>query len=229
MHTNHDEAPNSDVNPVSLKQGHEPDRIDVKPILYVGAVLLVTFIVTYTTVTMIVNSLRATSTETPNNPIAAKRSESPLKDRVNRISSSDPRAEVKQPRLEGAERLKGEDPAWVRSTERTEDGNSPHYHPEDLRPSSDLGKKLGLQDYAWADKEKSVVRLPIEQAIKLLSAGSKAEDAGSDAKKLYLKVLKFEDKVKPEDLRKLQPTQANPHLGIVPKATPKEAAKGGGH
>ena len=145
MATNHDESPNSDVNPVSLKQGHEPDRIDVKPILYVGGVLIVTFIVTYTTVTLIVNSLRATSTETPNNRIAANRSEAPLKDRLNRISSSDNKADYKQPRLEGLERLKGEDPPWVRSTERTPEGNSPHYHPEDLRPSSDLGKKLGLQ------------------------------------------------------------------------------------
>ncbi len=225
MSTNHDEAPNTDVNPLSLKQGHEPDRIDVRPILYVGAVLLVTFVATYTAVTLIVNSLRATSTETPGNRLAANRGEAPLKDRLNRISSTDPKAETKQARLDGLDRLKGDDPPWVRSAEPTEEGNSPKYHPEDLRPSSALGKKLGLQDYGWANHEKTAVRLPIAEAMKLLSEGSKAEGAPADAKKLYNKVLKFENKVKPEELHKLQPTQANPHLGIMPKAAPKEAPK----
>jgi hypothetical protein len=57
MHTDHD-APNSDVNPESLKQGHEPDKVDIRTILYVPVAIVVAGLMTFGVVTLIVSTLR---------------------------------------------------------------------------------------------------------------------------------------------------------------------------
>ena len=128
---------NVTINPVALKQGHEPDTVNLRAVLYVPIALVVTFIITYVVVTIVVHEARSSPGEPSMNVQAAKRGKAPIEERLGRISSSDPKAEHKQPRLEGAQQFQFDpsvapnDPAYMRSRLPAEDGNSPHYHPED--------------------------------------------------------------------------------------------------
>lgn len=223
----HDLPPNNDVNPESIKLGHEPDKINARTILYVPIALVITFALAYFTVTLIINYMRAPSTEKPANELAAKHNKTlfnqrQLNERLGEISSTDKNAAVKAPRLEGLQELNSDRPPFMISSLPTEKGNSPAYHPEDLRTTSELARKLGLQSYLWKDKDKSLIRIPIAEALKLLGEGAKDKD--SDAGKLYSKVLKFEKKVNPEELRQGLPTAGNPHWGSIPKAEVKKEA-----
>lgn len=228
MHTNgHDQAPTNEVNPVSLAQGHEPDRVDIRRILYVAAALVITFILSWTTVTLTINYVRAPSTEKPTNVLAANRNDAPLNARLNRISSDDAvKADSRQPRLDGLDRLRGldqnrldeykkdnpsYDPPWVKSRERTKEGNSPDFHPEDLRPSSEHGKQLGLQGYSWSDKARNIVRIPIDQAMKLALTSKDPKNPKRD-------YLASENGLSPDSIRQ-----------VTPKPTTTEQPKAGLH
>lgn len=214
MHTDHESPPNSDVNPESIKQGYETDRLNVRTILYVPIALVFTFGLAYLVVTLIIENTRLGPKEKSRNPMAAARNEVPIKDRLNRMSSSDPSAESKQPRLEGALRLEGDGPPYVRSTDPLKEGNSRQFHPEEMRPNSSYAKELGLQDYTKDPKDKEkVLRIPIEEAIKLALANanylkSQTEGGKKDGQPVELR-----------DLRGETPTTSNPQLGI-PLAKP---------
>jgi hypothetical protein len=205
------------IDPIALAQGHEPDTVHARTILYVPLALVVTFAIAYAVVTAIVSGTRGAGVREPsNNPRAAVRGEEPINERVARISSSDAKAEVRQPRLEGAEQFKmdpgaapnNQDPYYFRSRLPEEEGNSPQYHPEDLRPSSALGKKLGLQDYGEVNPAigtlpgvpKGAVRIPVTEAMKLVVAGPGAKGA---AGKYVLPISK-----NPVDLRTVQAPNA---------------------
>jgi len=229
MHTEHDAPPNSDVNPEALKQGYEPDNINVRTILYVPVAIVITFVLAYGVVTLIIDSLREGHKAPGDNFPAVARNDAPLNKRLDRISSTDPKAEVKQPRLEGADELTTKVPPYVQSSVPTKEdkkGNSPHYHPEDLRTTSEHAKALGLQDYGWKEKSKDIVHIPILEALKILGQG--ANDKDPAAKKLFETVLKYEDKVNVEAFRANQPTPSNPQWGIKP-AGAAEQPKGGEH
>jgi len=216
MATNgHDEPISTDVNPEALKQGYEPDTVNIRAILYVPVVLVLCFLVTYWIVTKIVVYTRQGPPPPVVNEANAERGLAPINERLGRISS-EPGAhpEYKQPRLEGGQLLKG-DPAqpFVKSYEPTETGNSPHYHPEDLRPSSELGKKLGLQDYKWVDEKKGIAALPVSEAMKAVL------DAKNPSGKPYLKQ-------KPVELGQLLQQGAkasNPHWNW--NGSPKESSE----
>jgi hypothetical protein len=100
-----------------------------------------------------------------NNKLAANRSQEPLRDRLKRISSTDPNAEIPQPLLEGARQLQGNDPPWFRSRLPAAEGNSPEYHPEDLR--ADRWPQLNGKGPEWVDQQKGLARIPIERAMEL--------------------------------------------------------------
>jgi hypothetical protein len=235
MHTEHD-APNTDVNPESIKAGHEADVVHVRTILYVPVALVITFALCYGVVTLIVNYMRSPSRNPAGTSLAANYNrtavqQDELNKQLDRISSTDPKADVRAPRLEGLDTLSSKVAPYVESSVPTKEGNSPHYHPEDLRAGS---KKADgsyrwpeLQEYSWKDKEKSLVRIPIGEALKILGEG--AQDKDSEAKKLYQKVLKYEDKVNPDSIRANEPKPSNPFWGIKTSTEPKEAPKGGGH
>ena len=71
-----------------------------------------------------------------------------------------------QPRLDGLRALT-EQPPTVSPSDREAKGNSPDYHPEDMRPE----RQAQLQEYRWVDREKGVATIPIERAMKLVAAG----------------------------------------------------------
>jgi len=221
------------VNPESIKLGHEPDRINAKTILYVPIALVVTFAMTYTVVSLIINNTRITAEPRPGNPQAAERNRTPkdqpgLNKRLASISSTDPNAAVKAPRLEGLTQMTTLNAPYLQSSQPTKEGNSPQYYPEAMRATSALAKEKGLQSYAWVEKKESVVRVPVAEVMKLLIAG--ADDKNVEANKLYMKTLKFEDKVKPTDRSGGQGTGGNPHQGSMPAPTGKKTdAKEGGH
>jgi hypothetical protein len=155
------------VNPAAVQRGHEEDKVDAKSIMYVPLALIATFVLAYVVVTLLVNYVRAPSKEAPANPMAARLNERPLNERFERIDSSNPNAPNKQPRLEGLQRVKGDDSPYWHSMNPTADGNSPWFHPEDMRLSSEYSKKLGLQSYAWVDDHHTSVRVPVAEAMKI--------------------------------------------------------------
>lgn len=151
-----------------LGVGHEPDTFNVKPIITVP--IFITFVM--------VAAFLITSSFFVYYKAFDRPQGTPLNQRLSRISSSDNNAEVKQPRLEWAyvtdsQRNGQVDNSSLRSVRPAEDGNSPMIRPEDLRPDNyvdPITKQKVLRDYGWANKEKSVARIPIAMAMKLMLA-----------------------------------------------------------
>jgi hypothetical protein len=223
MTTNgHNDAPNTDVNPQALQQGHEPDKVNARALLYVPAVLVVCFIITFVIVTKIVDYVRAPSTEKPDNALAAKHNDAPINDRLGRISSEFDEAKkplYKQPRLEGAKQLDTNEVPFVKSYEPTKEGNSPQYHADDMRPSSAHGKELGLQDYKWVDEKHGIVRLPIEAAMK---AVLEAKNPSDPSKRLIVVQEKDGKPVELSSLLRPIGKPSNPLWGAKSIEPPKE-------
>jgi hypothetical protein len=203
------------INPEALKQGHEPDTVNLRAVLYVPIALVVTFIVTYAVVTIVVHERRSSPGEPTNWRLTEKRSNAPIDERIARISSTNPKAEYKQPRLEGAQQFKFDpsvapnDPAYMRSRLPAEDGNSPHYHPEDLRPSSKVGKEMGLQDYQWLDPANGIARMPVEEAMKIILDFKVKDPKGKERSFLASKDVEL------SELLRQGPTPSNPQAGVT--------------
>src|SRR3954469_24617849 len=83
--------------------GYEPDKFAVKTILAVPAAVIVTGIVAFIVTDLIFGAFFAPKATViaPDVPAGAERNGAPLNERLARISSTDPNAEVQQPRLEG--------------------------------------------------------------------------------------------------------------------------------
>ncbi len=215
MHTDHD-APNSDVNPESLKLGHEPDRVDIRTILYVPVAVAIACLMAFVVVYVIVSSLRAPSPESKLPAVV-----------YNDVKVNEGLSRIKDPRLEGLEELKPTNqPVYVQSSSPTATGNSPAYHADDMWPWSKHGFDLGMQSYQWQDKGKDVVRIPVMEAIKILGQGAKDKD--SAAGKLYEKELKSDNKIDLEKFHNSRPTASNPQMGSYPAPPAKVETKEGG-
>jgi hypothetical protein len=157
--------------------GYEPDKFSVKPVLAVPIAVLLTgaaaFVITWVLFSKIFDP--KINNPEPTFEAAAKRNAEPLNDRLGRISSTDPKAEFQQPRLEGlmkTERIKP-DPnrdyevtAEFTPTQPTKEGNSPRLHSDDLRP--ERIKELNTTEPAPG----GVARVPIDQAIADLLKGN---------------------------------------------------------
>lgn len=176
----HDEQPVGPPPAPVVSVGHEPDDFNPRPILtvpvFIGFVMLCSFGIA---TGMFVYFRGETAGNDGNaNPIAKERNDKPLDERFARISSSDAKAEVKQPRLEWLRQTDSardgkEDPPFLRSVRFSEVGNSPEYRPEDLRPDNyvdPITRQKVLRDFAWVDKEKGVARIPVSVAMKLMIA-----------------------------------------------------------
>lgn len=85
------------------------------------------------------------------NPMAARQSLEPLNERLG---------DIPIPRLEGLQELQSALPG-VRSSLPTPGGNSPLLHPDNL----DASEQPALNGYATVDKEKGIVRIPIDRAM----------------------------------------------------------------
>jgi hypothetical protein len=83
--------------------------------------------------------------------------ERPLNDRL---------ATIPDPRLEGLRELQ-QVPPTVSPSAETPTGNSPEYHPEDLRPE----RQAGLHGYEWVDRGKGIARIPIDRAMGIVASG----------------------------------------------------------
>jgi hypothetical protein len=169
----HDEQPIGPPRDAVLGVGHEPDTFNVKPILTVPVFIGI----------VMVGAFAITSGFFAYFGAFSKPKDTPINDRFARISSSDEKAEVKQPRLEHLRKsdskriaLDGkpmDDEAFFRSVRFDADGNSPFYRPEDLRAENyvdPITKQKVLRDYAYATADKSVARIPIDVAMKLILA-----------------------------------------------------------
>jgi hypothetical protein len=180
------EPPGAD--PVAFRAGHEPDRFQVKGILYVPIFVTVVVLIAFgLTSAIFFGLIRQPSTKPVGNPQGAALNQAPINERFARISSTDPKplpgrpdTGVAQPRLEYLRQTGSDgpfgDPPHLRSRAPLGQGNSPEYRPEDLRPENYVDPKSGqkiLAGYSWADEGKRVARVPIGDAIKLVVAQKK--------------------------------------------------------
>lgn len=174
----HDEQPVGPPPPLVLGVGHEPDDFNARPILTVPVFITFVMLAAFGIASAMFVYFRNgnVANDSGANAVAKERNDKPLDERFARISSSDPKAEVKQPRLEWLRQTDSardgkEDPPYLRSVRFSESGNSPEYRPEDLRPENyvdPITRQKVLRDYAWVDKEKGVARIPVSVAMKLL-------------------------------------------------------------
>ncbi len=167
------EPPGANVK--SVKAGHEPDQFEAKGILYVPLFVVVTVLTSFAIVTVIFFSIYGKNPGDPvANPIASKSSNSSINDRFAAISSSDPKAEVHQPRLEYLKQVEDakNDPPYLRSKRPVNAvGATYEIRPEDLRPENyidPITKRKILMETLWADEKKTIAIIPIDQAMKLV-------------------------------------------------------------
>jgi hypothetical protein len=174
--------------------GYEPDRFAVKTILVVPVAVIGTafgaFVVTWIVFASVFDPRK-------NNPpaevaVAAERNAAPLNDRFARISSSDAKADVQQPRLEGLQKTQvyyrdgnpeNKDPNNIISaefitTQPAGQGNSPRFHADDLRPD----RWAELNSYGL-DKQTGVARVPVDKAMEM-AVGAGLLPAQPGAKRL---------------------------------------------
>jgi hypothetical protein len=160
---------------------YEPDQFAVKTILAVPVAVIITALIAFgITWVLFSNIFDPRIQDPPDNSAAAARNAAPQNDRFGRISSTDPNAEVQQPRLEGLEKTEvyprdgnkenaeGRNliTSQMSTTQRTKEGNSPKYHADDLRP--DRVKPLNVNG---PDAESGTTKVPVDEAIKLLVGG----------------------------------------------------------
>jgi hypothetical protein len=157
---------------VVIRTGHEADTFGVKSILMVPVAVAVMAGLAYVVVSFTFKPVNR-HPDVPHSVAgeAAKKAN----ERILHISSSDPDAKDKQPRLEAfrvtdSTRNGKTDPEFLRSVRFSENGNSPEYYPEDLRADNFIDpatKQKVLRDYAWVI-DKKVARIPVAVAMELL-------------------------------------------------------------
>jgi hypothetical protein len=154
---------------------YEPDKFAVKTILAVPAAVIATGILAFVTTWILFSNIfdPQINNPEPENEMAAAKNSAALDDRLKRISSDDPNAEVMQPRLEGMQRTKvykqdgsPDVTAEMTTTQPLKEGNPPRLHAEDLRPE----KIPQLSTYA-EDKAAGTTRVPVDKAIEIAIVG----------------------------------------------------------
>jgi hypothetical protein len=155
-------------------QPYEPDKFAVKTILVVPIVVIATGFVAFVITDLIFGAFFAPKTHVAEPEVAsgAAYNAAPMNDRFARMSSTDPTAEVQQPRLEGIQLRqaygKNGNPNGITSemisTQPAKEKNSPRYHAEDLRPD-----RVAATSTTAKDPQTGTVRIPVDQAIELLT------------------------------------------------------------
>ncbi|HVK15375.1 MAG TPA: hypothetical protein VM533_00410 [Fimbriiglobus sp.] len=220
------------ANELSVRAGHEPDRFQVRSILYVPAAVVAVLVVAYLLVTWLFAMTMsgqdaAVARAKRENPQATAMNTADWNARIGQVSSTRPEPPpgeqatgTAQPRREGLYQTLNktdgtEDPPHYRSKLADPAGNNPRdLRPEDLRPENYVGFFLDpvrgekvLAQYGWADEGKKIARVPINDAIKMVAEG-----------KLKLPVRK--DAVVPPATSVERARLSNAGRGVQPAATP---------
>ena len=166
----------------SIQAGHEPDRFKVRNVLVVPAVLTVAVLVTFGIVTLAFNYLTVKPPmDVDANQLAAAESQRSLNERFAAISSTDPNARVKQPRLEYLKQTAGandpNDPPFYRSKRPIPAvGATWELYPEDLRPQNFVDPTTHakiLVNAGFYEGNKELAHIPIAEAIDVVLAQKK--------------------------------------------------------
>jgi hypothetical protein len=145
-------------DPAVIKRGYEEDRYDSTSVLSVPIIVVVFFVLAFGVVTIMFQYLAPTPNDPEAHPQAVERNSASLNERLDRIRRG---GEVNQPRLEPLKLRSGDARAITRPELPT--GNSPEYHPEDLRPSPSNTPDL----YVWQPLNPGQARISIEEAMNL--------------------------------------------------------------
>ena len=174
----------------SVEAGHEPDRFNVKPILYIPALVAVTVLVAFGVITAIFATVVGDAEPDANTSAqSAAIASQPLDDRMARISSSDPNAPVNQPRLEYMKQVANTpgDPPYYRSKLPVKrDGQTYEIYPQDLRPGDFIDPTLHrkiLIETGYVDKDKGIAFVPIADAMAMLIGRKMLPTRQADAAK----------------------------------------------
>lgn len=173
----HDDIPGT--HPDSLKAGHEPNFFNAKGVVFIPIGVTIATIMTYGLVTLLFSFFKPGEPVTEGaNPMAAANNSADYNERVARISSQNPEAPVKQPRLEWMRKVDNRpgEPVFLRSFRMSDTGNSPEIYPEYLRAQNFIDWNTGekpLVQYKWLDKDKGVARIPVNEAMKILVTSKK--------------------------------------------------------
>jgi hypothetical protein len=124
-----------DRRPTNPAVRHEPSDVDVRGIYATGAALVVLAILIQVTAWLVFRHL--------------DERESRLKPPVSGTAAEERGRLPPPPRLEGLERM---------------EGNNPDVRPGALRPS----RQPSLDEYGWVDREAGIVRIPLDRAIKMI-------------------------------------------------------------
>ncbi|MEZ6143786.1 MAG: hypothetical protein R3B84_24740 [Zavarzinella sp.] len=165
------------------KMPYEPDKFDSKPILAVPIVVIITGIIGFAiTSILFANVFGPDPLEPAQNQMAAERNSAPLNDRMERISSTDPNATVKQPRLEGF-RLSTENATVTSGTEIKPSKNSRYVTPWELLPQNYKSDRSATQPdlMTFQPLEGGKYKLPIDKVLELLANTNKIEAAAGAA------------------------------------------------
>ncbi len=175
--------------PQSVEAGHEPDRFNVKPILYFAALIVTIMLTGFAVVTTLFATI--TGDEKPNantSEQSAAIAAEPLDQRMARISSTDASAEFHQPRLEFVRQVQNtpSDPPYYRSKLPVPyPGQSYEIYPQDLRAENFIDptkRRKILIETGYIDKEKGVAFVPIADAMAMILAQKKLPTRKADAK-----------------------------------------------
>ena len=162
------------VQPDAVKAGHESDRFEAQKALYVPAIVVVTVLTAIGIISAIFAAVVYKPAMDPAaNQESAAEATRPLNSRFGQISSTDPNAPVKQPRLEYLKQTATEgdrDPAWLRPKRPIEAvGATWEIRPEDLRPENFVDptlKRKILVEAGWRDADtKNVAHIPLAVAM----------------------------------------------------------------
>ena len=148
------------VDSGAIRRGHESDTYDLKSVLSVPLLVILFFVLAFTTVTIVFGFISHSEVDPNANPFAVKQNEAPLNERLNRIHRG---GAVDQPRLEPLRLRTGDEQAISRPETAT--GNSPEIHPEDIRPNRENTPEL--YKVGWIDPNKTAARITIDEAMKL--------------------------------------------------------------
>jgi len=168
------------ATPESLDAGYEPDRFNVRTILYVPLLVAVIVVVGFATITTLFVTIVRKAVPTANtDPQAEAISTLPINERFARISSTDPKAAVPQPRLEYIKQVENGpgDPTHYRSKRPIEyAGATYEIRPEDLRPGNFIDptrlRKI-LIETGHIDRDRKIASIPIADAMAMLIDGHK--------------------------------------------------------
>ncbi len=154
----------------SIKQGHEPENVKVSILTKFAVLMVIGAVATWALCWQILQiGISKPPEEAKPNPRAKALNDQPLNERLTRIDTYSPKAEYKQPRLEFMklrDYRKDADgnvePPYLRPAAPSKEGNTPEYHPEDLR--ADRIPSLNEPKHE-VKGEKGIVQIPITEAM----------------------------------------------------------------